>query len=208
MHGIAHRIGSYIAKEMANSEAEDVISYGVEIVLGVLFQFIVILGTAACLGVFQAVSAVLFSAVIFRIFSGGGHCTGYYRCLMVSIFTFIPLGYLAYHLADLRHNQLIMVIGTLFVVIFTLMWAPAENPKHPIGGKNKRYRLKIICLILIAVFILMLVGFGAGIIISGIFVGLLWQTFTITPLGTAWLHRADRLLIIMATLLKRKEGAM
>jgi Membrane protein putatively involved in post-translational modification of the autoinducing quorum-sensing peptide len=206
MHGVAQRIGNYIAREMTNPEVEDVISYGAEIVLGSFFQLVLILGIAVCLGIFEPVSTALFSAMIYRIFSGGAHCTGYYRCLIVSVITFIPLGYLALQLAYFQYNSLIIIIGTLFILILTIKWAPAENPKHPISGKNKRYKLKIICLILIAIFIVMSVGNGTGTVISSIFTGLLWQTLTITPLGTVWLHRADRLLSMMATFFKERRG--
>ena len=208
MHGAAQKIGSYIAKEIANPEAEDVISYGVEIVLGSLFQFVLILGIAAYLAVFEPVSTILFSAVVFRIFSGGAHCTGYYRCLTISIITYIPLGYLAIQLAYFKYNLLIITIGTLFILISTLKWAPAGNAKHPLSEKSKRYKFKIICLIIIVVFIVMLVEIRTSTIISSIFVGLLWQTFTITPLGTICLYGVDRLLVIIAAFFKRKEGVM
>ena len=208
MHGVAQRIGSYISKEMADPEAEDVISYGVEIIVGLLFQFIIILGLAACLGIFQAVATVLFAAVIYRIFSGGAHCTGYYRCCTVSIITYIPLGYLALQLSYFKYNLLTIIIGTLFILISIFKWIPAENPKHPIKGKHKRDNLKVICLSLIAIFIVMLVGIGINVIISSIFVGLLWQTFTLTPLGVTCLHGMDRLLLTITTFFKRKEGSM
>lgn len=205
MRVIAQKIANYITKETKDQESEEVVSYGIEVVLGALLQFIVILGTAAILGVFWPVLAVLFSAVIYRIFSGGAHCSDFYRCLTLSLLVFIPLGYLVNQLAYSEYNYTIITVGMLLVLISTLRWAPAENPKHPIKAE-KRQRFKFICLILIALFLAVFWVMPTNIFITGIFVGLLWQAFTITPWGTTCLHLADKLMIKVVTIFKRREA--
>ncbi|MEG6521770.1 accessory gene regulator ArgB-like protein [Desulfotomaculum sp. 1211_IL3151] len=179
-----------ISKEAKDQRPVEVIAYGLEIILNLGTQLAVLSILSYLLGIFPTVMISVIVAVIFRTFSGGTHLSSFSSCTMVSLISFISIGYMA---AKIAINT--EVLMALYLINFLLLakWAP-YSPKRKYS-KNKRRAIKQICIALL------LVAFCTSFYlpiqepyIIALALGLTWQTISITPWGVNLIAKADNLL--------------
>ncbi len=201
-----------IAKEISQSlqydtEKEAVIAYGL---LGIL-QLITNIGLTLLLGFIFGVpgQAILlsFSVSLLRRFSGGAHSSSLNLCTIVGLVYSIAFARLSVTLTHQFH-QTWMPIG-VGVVSFAIAWitivqrAPVDHPNKPIRSIPKKQRMRrgsfavmafytamYLFLVIIGCDRLTFRSFGYSLVF-----GVLWQTFTMTPLGQLLLSNLDKNLI-------------
>jgi len=126
------------------------------------------------------------SAVVLRNLSGGGHCTSFYRCTIVSCIIFTSIGYFSGKLQlDLDYVAAIYLIMLLLLAI----WAPVSNRRW---NYRKRIFFKITsCIYLLIFLVLSFLLHTKEDLVIAVMSGLVWQVFTITPMGFYLINKID-----------------
>lgn len=203
IHSLARSSAAYLVARLPESRdkpEEEVVSFGLEVIIGVSLQLIVFIITAGYLNMMTEMMAILITMSSYRLLSGGVHCSAYYRCLILSLATLISLAYLGRWLAFTIERGLPSVATLIFVVglVTAWRWAPADTPAAPIVNPARRARLKKASYgWLMAWLLVILAGFeqgwpGATLVASCLAV--LFQSFALTPLGFAAVGQVDALL--------------
>jgi len=203
IHNIGHVVGKHIAKKIDTPNKANLLGYGAEILIGGMVKLAVLFLISTLLGIVAEVALLLLVVAIMRTLSGGAHCTAYYRCLSASIIVFVTLGYTIKIIHPLLSVQSPTVLSGVMALCIYLYWsyAPQAPPNKPFKTKTaedafRKYTLTAV-VVLSLVPILLGVESLASWIIAG---GLLWQGFTLTPVGHGFVRFMDVLLS-----LRRKE---
>ncbi len=188
MKQLADRLAAALVREASFERPVEVVAYGLEIILNITVQTIIIMLTAYLLNIFLTVLAALISAIIFRSLSGGTHCSNFYSCTILSTSVFIAIGYLALKVSI---DMYLLVAVYAIMLLATAIWAPVKMQKALI--KRKAVILKICSL----AFLMLMFGISTAIqlqeeLITATTMGLTWQVFSITPLGTYMISKADK----------------
>lgn len=206
MNQLARKLARLLAQNSHNSVYEDEVRYGIEVILGSIFQVVLLLAIASLLGLVYQTLGILLASALFRRYSGGAHCTAYYRCTLTSLITFLPLAYLTGFL--LTYNNLVITCCAAIVVL-TIAWiqAPVDNPTKPITDPVQRQALRKKSLI--AAVILCLAAAGLLFIFplgsTAIMVGLLWQSITLTAPGHIYMSLWDNTFLYIEKLIRRGD---
>lgn len=141
---LAIKISEYLEKNNDSLSKKDIlkIQYTLEVILGDLVKFIVLL---LIFLVLNGIPFFLLSFVIListRPLGGGIHCKTFKSCLIFSILYFLILSLLSNLLPKLNINYYIIFFIISFIITFA--FAPCRNEKRPV--KNKA-TLKILSLI-------------------------------------------------------------
>lgn len=210
MNWLARKTARILIQNSNRYFQEDHLRFGVELVLGAILQFFLILFIAALLGVGLETIVVLLAAALFRRHSGGAHCSAYYRCTLTSITVFPILGFsIRYFPAPYLPYYLIALVIISSALIYTRV--PVDNPTRPITDQNlislmKSYSAVMLVFLIIAALLGAYVFKQPQIAIS-IIVGVLWQNFMLTDWGHGLIHHIDRhLKNVEQKFIKKKEG--
>ncbi len=145
------------------------------------------------------IAILLIVTGIIRTLSGGAHCSAYYRCLATSVFIFTVLGYsIKVNYTFIRQLHPAILLGIL-VLTFSLYWIyPPQAPSNK-PFKDKKIELAFHWYTLLTVVILSITAIALGSnslpawVIS---IALLWQAFTLTPVGHRFIGLCDFLLTL------------
>jgi len=197
IHNIGNVTGTHIAKKINAPDKANLLGYGAEILIGGIVKLAVLFLISALLGVVIEVAILLLVVATMRTLSGGAHCTAYYRCLITSVLVFTTLGYTIKTIYPFLSVLPSTVLGGIILMSIYLYWcyAPQAPPNKPFKTKAAktsfhRYTL-IVALTLALIAILMGIESLISWIIAG---GLLWQAFTLTPIGYGFIKFMDDLL--------------
>lgn len=168
----------------------DVMRYGFEVIIGTALKIAILLSLAHILNLFLYMLVILITSGIYRLLSGGVHCTSYTRCLIFGIVLYFSLALLAKSLPVLSNPLLLMLLLllTIFSLLVSLKYAPAETESKPIS-QPEIYRLKKLTIIWICCWFITLVCtlFGpprsTGSLILTTMLAHLTQTMSLTPTG-------------------------
>jgi accessory gene regulator B len=185
---LSHNISCYLCDELTyDQDKKEVLSYGLQILLGTSFKIISILAISYVLGILKTTSISLMSFIIFRCIIGGTHYDTYNKCFLVSTIFIIALGLLG-EVVELKPITILILVSLIYVqaVISTIIWVPAGTKKKAIRNKNLRMKMKLKSIILatawlaliffIKDFALLKYAFSS---ISGVFLAF----FFVTPLA-------------------------
>jgi len=143
---IASGFAFYLADEFSIDERSmQTIRYGLEIIIGLILEGMIVMLIAYMLGIVPYVLASLITSISFRLLSGGVHFSTYIRCTVFSTLTAIFISYLAIELEPFLNITTLLCAVTLIGITglyFVIKWAPADTSNKPITKENKRYRLK------------------------------------------------------------------
>lgn len=93
LEGLAHWLANAMFGDSDLEETEKAkIEYGFSLTIGIGLTFILSMVPAVFLGTIFYTLLIMVSALGVRLFSGGGHCTSYARCLLLSLLIFVPGG--------------------------------------------------------------------------------------------------------------------
>lgn len=191
------KISTKITRDINQEENQPIIDYGLKIIIGSLMKIILLVVLSYIFGILLEISIIVPVACIFRLISGGAHCTSYERCLITSIVIFLSLGYLSQQLNYillLKTAKIIFVVTSILLYLIIIKWAPG---KHEERTYTKQKILISKALLIIYITVLLLVSYNlyeVNYIIS-ILLGLVLQSFTFTPLGYKFFAKIDNLLI-------------
>lgn len=198
MHKIGQTVGSFVAKKVYRFDQIEYLSYGAEILIGSIFKLSILFFTAFVLEVISEVTVLLIVTGLIRTLSGGAHCSAYYRCLIASVLTLTMLGYTiknAYPFLILFPLSVLIAIAVLSFYLYC-RYAPQAPLNKPLDSRRKELTFRWYTLVAVTIISTISIILGTRSLIAWTMTfALLWQAFTLTPVG----HRFIGLLDILIT---------
>lgn len=202
---ICSDISEFIGKELDfEKEKVAVINYGIFAFVQILTSVILVSVLGYMFDVLVEGLIILSSICILRQSSGGVHASSPEFCTFVSTVLSIGAGVIIKNC-----NMDILVIIMIGIPIFAWAYytiyklAPVDSPAKPIKKVEKRKRLKKSSIKIITVYFLVVILNIVGYLVtkkvsllmySGcIYIGLLWQVFSLTKTGHVILGKLDAL---------------
>ncbi|MEQ8200627.1 MAG: accessory gene regulator B family protein [Syntrophomonadaceae bacterium] len=202
IHDLSVKWAAYLARELdSNRVQENRMAFGLELFLGELIKLFLVITISTMLGILPEVLTIALTAGFLRLASGGEHCSAYYRCLIGGITCFLALGGVAHVLYPLLSRPALLITvatGSMISLALLLMYAPGDTANKPITAAEDKARFKKWSLIIAGLYFILMITMItiplAEMLVLPMLIGMLEQTFTVTPWGYRFLHGVDRLL--------------
>ncbi|MDV4150957.1 accessory gene regulator B family protein [Clostridium sp. AL.422] len=200
-----------------DEDTRSIIEYGIFAFfhMGISILLVAIFG--AIFNVMIQALIISFTGAILRKFSGGAHASTSGNCAIVGVLIAVIPAYILKHIS--LNISYISIIGTvLFVISFIIIYklAPVDSPNKPIKKQAKIKRLKRGSIIILSVYMIIIVfnmyiyyTYKIGILLeysSCIFIGVLWQVFTLTKYGHLVVNKIDSLFINITKFIRRGKN--
>ncbi|MCL4441401.1 MAG: accessory gene regulator B family protein [Firmicutes bacterium] len=189
MYDLANCIALHLARETGLERSRvDRVRFGLELLLGELIKFAILLSAAALLGWLPETLAAMAGFSLFRLVSGGPHCEDYWRCLVFSFLVYLgpaATGVYAVPYVTGRVSVMAVLAGVVVMAALVVVWAPGEVYRRKIKP-GERGLFKRLSLLFLTLWAAALIVFIAPHSISAVTAGLLGsaaQAFTFTPPG-------------------------
>lgn len=204
---ISKNITKKLKKELSlDDEKASIIQYGLYAFFHMGLSILLIAIVGAFFNVMIEAVLISFIISILRKSSGGAHASTSLNCAIIGVIISVVPAFIIKKIPS--QVNFIMVIGILVCtisMILILKLAPIDSPNKPIRKKEKIERLKKESVITLTIYIILLVlniliyyynkDESFLIYCSCIYIGILWQVFTLTKLGHMVTRIIDSLLI-------------
>lgn len=201
MEKMVNRILLNYKKHLSIDEnKEAILRYSLHLVISSITGFGLALLIAWLLGIFTYVLVIMVMVALLRTFSGGAHCSSAVNC---TVFGAIMMNLLGLFVKYFPLNRELGFTSMLLTFLFSLwaicIYAPADTPGKPITTKVKREKLRKRSLITICIWYAVVLGWFSvtdqfNLMMNLTFIGVLWQSFTLTKSGYHFCHLADKIL--------------
>ena len=175
-----------IRKEMpdVDDERAEVINYGLQVLLGEIPKFFIMLLIAYALGLLK-LSLITFLIIMpYRMFSGGFHLHTHIGCIISTTTFYCGVAFLSkvIVLNDIAKYALIACVA-IFGIVMIKLYAPADTEDVPILSGKIRKQKQILSYITFIIGLVFALFIRDNIISNIIIFGYLAQTFMITRLA-------------------------
>ena len=175
-----------IRKEMpdVDDERAEVINYGLQILLGEVPKFFIMLIIAYFLGVFKMTFITLLIMTPYRMFSGGFHLKTHIGCIISTCTFYCGVAFLSENIILNEIARYSLIIATLiFGIIMIKLYAPADTEDVSILSKKVRKQKQIMSYVCLIVGLIISAVIKNNTISNIIIFGYIVQTFMITKLA-------------------------
>lgn len=125
------------------SKEKALFSFGLELVIGVVLEAIILLFLAYLFNIFWPVFIALLSFLVIRPYAGGIHLPTYFSCLIVTLLVFLLIGFIAANIQPGLAATIIVILSvTIIGSILIHKYAPADTKTIPITDPHLRQNLK------------------------------------------------------------------
>ncbi|WP_411168826.1 accessory gene regulator ArgB-like protein [Clostridium sp. MB05] len=149
---------------------------------------------------------ISFVVAILRKFSGGAHASTAFNCAVVGVLVSVIPAYITKNIS-FNNNYIIFIGIILYVISLIIIYklAPVDSPNKPIRKEEKIKSLKKGSIIILSTYMI-IVAFNVIVYYIGkneifllysacIYIGLLWQVFTLTKYGHILVNIIDSVFI-------------
>ncbi|WP_298842498.1 accessory gene regulator ArgB-like protein [Clostridium sp.] len=209
MEKLSNNIANKVASELSlNNDNKEVIAYGSFAIMQMLFSIILVFIFGMIFHVALEALIISFTGSMLRKYSGGVHASSPGNCNFIGIVVCVGQAMLvSFLISPLVNLKLIIILGVVifiwsYYIIFKL--APVDSVAKPIVKVEKRNRMKKGSIILLSVYLVITVFFILLYISNGekkllfyalcLYLGILWQTFTLTTPGHLLVGNVDNFL--------------
>lgn len=215
MEKLANNIAQKLASELnLNQDNKEVIAYGTFALLHMFLSIVLV--TILGLMFHRVIEALLisFTTSLLRKYSGGVHTSSPYICMIVG--TLLCIGQtliVSYAVASYVNLRITILLGLLtFIYSYYIIskLAPVASPSKPIIKKERRNKMRRKSILILSFYLLASVvniilyqntGDTRFLLYSlCIYVGTVWQTFTLTQYGHLILGTIDTWLVQISLL--------
>ncbi|MPL94859.1 Accessory gene regulator protein B [bioreactor metagenome] len=160
---------------------------------------------------------ISFVVAILRKFSGGAHASTALNCAIVGVLISIIPAYITKNL-NFNINYIIFTGIPLYIISLIIVYklAPVDSPNKPIKKQEKIKKLKKGSIILLSIYMI-IVAFNVIIYYISknhiflvysacIYIGMLWQVFTLTKYGHILVNIVDSLFIKIFKILRGEKN--
>lgn len=207
MERLSKKLASNIAKTLGyDDEKEQVIAYGLTAMLQTIVTILIVLVLGLIVGAPIEALIICFSVSLLRKYSGGAHVSFIELCTSMGVVYCVVFAVISrYLLAPVVGIGVVIaadiaVYALSYLAIYKL--APVDSPNKPIKTLQKKKRMRKGSFITLSVYlaaslILLVAGFYNEIMHSygmSLLFGIAWQIFTLTSLGSCFLHKIDSMI--------------
>lgn len=204
---------SYILKKQLEIDEDNriIIEYGLFAFFHMAISILAVLIIGAVFNVMIESLIISFTIAILRKFSGGAHASTPINCAIMGVLISVLPAYLIKNIS-LKVNYIILLGIVIYIISLIIVYklAPVDSPNKPIKKETKIKRLKrgsitiLFTYMIIVIFniIIYYVNERNYMLIYSlcIYVGVLWQVFTLTKAGHVIVKIIDSLFIKIFTL--------
>ncbi|SMB87933.1 accessory gene regulator B [Desulfonispora thiosulfatigenes DSM 11270] len=186
-----------------SAEQEEIITYGLELLVLNLLNLIATLLVGFMLGVFSETIFCALTVMVFRQVAGGAHSNSPWRCLLVTA-SVIPILSLAGKFLATEGQAFINILSIMTIVIGFLViikYAPSDTPEAPCLSPARKRKMKNLSIFAILTFSLIIgilsypsFTFLVNIKVS-IVLAMVWISFILTPIGYSFMSHVDMIHI-------------
>lgn len=167
-----------------DDERAEVITYGLQLVIGEIPKFFITLVIAYILGIFKHTILTLLIIMPYRACTGGFHLKTHIGCIVSTTLFLCGTALLAKHITIAQNARYILALGIwLFGIIMIKLYAPADTENLPILRKSERKQKQIISYIILTVGMVLAIVVKNQIISNIFLFGYLIQSIMITKLA-------------------------
>lgn len=209
MINISNSIANKIAKELKiGGDQKEVIAYGTFALIQTIVSIIIFIIFGSIFNVLIEVLLISFTTSILRKYSGGMHASSPGICTTIGTVICITQGLLVkFVLVPWVDYKFLIIIGIItfswsYYLVYRL--APVDSLSKPIKAEKKRQRMKKrSCLILSIYLIIIIINISLFFITMNtdyiiyslsVYIGVIWQVFTLTKIGYLILGKIDTFL--------------
>ena len=172
--------------------------------MGVSILLVAIIGTI--FNVMIEALIISFVVAILRKFSGGAHASTAFNCAILGVLVSVIPAYITKNIS-FNSNYIIFIGILLYVISLIIIYklAPVDSPNKPIKKEEKIKSLKKESIIILSIYMIIVVFnviayyIGKNEILllysACIYIGLLWQVFTLTKCGHILVNIIDSVFI-------------
>lgn len=215
---LCNRISNKLQIELnLDEDKKSIIEYGLFALFNMGISILLVAIIGLIIGVIVEALIISFTGAILRKFSGGAHASSAISCSILGvIISVLP----AKIIKDFSLNINFTIILCLF--IFTICFftiyklAPVDSPNKPIKKKEKIKKLKKGSIIILTIYMVIVIfniilyhitENSTFLVYSNcIYVGTLWQVFTLTKLGHSVVNILDHILIKILNILRGSKN--
>ena len=183
---ITQSLTNKIKKEIPDIDEEraEVINYGLQVLLGEVPKFFIMILIAYILGVFKLTLITFLILTPYRGASGGFHLKTHIGCIVTTTAFYCGIAFLSKSiiLGDITKYLLAAVVG-LFGIIMIKLYAPADTEDVPIISKKVRKQKQIMSYIFLIIGLVIAIVLKNNIVANIIIFGYFVQTCMITRLA-------------------------
>lgn len=175
-----------IRKEMpdVDDERAEVISYGLQILLGEIPKFFIMILIAYSIGLLKLSLITFFIIMPYRMFSGGFHLKTHIGCIISTCTFYCGVAYLA---KSVILNEIakysVVIAAFIFGIIMIKLYAPADTEYVPILSSKIRKQKQILSYVCLVIGLIVAIMIKDNTISNIIIFGYIAQTCTITKLA-------------------------
>lgn len=205
MENMCKDISGFIAEELGlNEEKKSVINYGLFAIIQILFSILLVIILGIIFNVLIEGLIILFTISCLRQSSGGVHASSPGICTFIGTVLSVGMGLVIKN----SHITLIpvLIIGcVIFIWSYYILYklAPVDSIAKPIRKLETRKRLKKSSILILTVYLVIaivnIIGYYVTensnllVYLGCIYIGLLWQIFSLTKSGHVVLGKLDAL---------------
>ena len=195
IENICEKISTYIAQELNfDDDKKSVINYGIFgfIQMGICIALVIIFGFIFNVTIEALI--VSFTISILRKSSGGVHAHSPERCAVIGTVSTVGMALICKYI-NLSFGFIILIGSIIFIWSYYTVYrlAPVDSIAKPIKNIEKRKRLKKSSIIILSVYLIVVVidilcylitqNSKVLVYLLCIYMGLLWQVFSLTKNG-------------------------
>lgn len=199
---IAEKIGSELNFD---NDHKEIIAYGIFAVLQTLFSIGITVIFGIMFGVLAEALIVAFTISILRKYSGGVHASSPGICAVMGAAIAVGLALLAcIIITPLTNFKLSITLGCLaFIWSYYIMYklSPVDSTAKPIKSQGKKEQMKKASILILCAYVLIVI-FNSILYLNShekrfliyslcIYLGIIWQSFTLTYGGHIIIHKID-----------------
>lgn len=214
---MTNQMAGKIADELKlDDDKKAVMAYGIFAFIHMFLCVLTVIIVGALFGVAFEAFLISLTASVFRKSSGGAHASKPWICnvegMVIGVVPAVFLGILNHQITI----YLVLIIGVITFIwayYMTLKLAPVDSPSKPIKKQATRERLKkksililnvYVVIVLANILVFYLMKNSQFLIYSFcIYIGVIWQVFTLTKLGHLSLNQVD---VFLNNIFKKRGG--
>lgn len=183
---ICNRLTKKMRKEMPDmdDEKEEIINYGLHLIIGEIPKIFITLLIAYILGVFNSTIIMILLLLPYRATSGGFHLKTHIGCIISTTLYYCGIAKISEYFFLYNPLKVIFILCVwIFGIIIIKLYAPADTENVPIIQEKERMQKRILSYIFLTVGLIIALFINNHIISNIIILGNLCQTIMITPIA-------------------------
>jgi len=205
IENICEKISGYIAQELnLDDDKKSVINYGIFAFIQMVICIALVIIFGFIFNVIIEALIISFTISILRKSSGGVHASSPERCAVIGTVSSVSMALISKYI-NVSFSFAILVGIIIFICSYYIVYklAPVDSIAKPIKSIEKRKRLKKSSITILSVYLTVVVinilcylvmkNFSLLRYLLCIYMGLLWQIFSLTKSGHLILGKLDNL---------------